>query len=109
MIRAVFRDGSILPLDDLPPEWHEGQSLEVRAMSAHDAVADTDDWINERGAFADYSGEMPPHVREELERRLAEFHALGPIEFETGEEEEIDNFLKQMDEIGRRQMEQLGE
>ena len=109
MIRAVYRDGAIQPLDAVPGDWHNGQELEVRALSMRDAAADADDWIYERSAFANYSGEMPSHVRQELERRLAAVHALGPMEFEPGEEEEIDKFLRQMDDIGRRQMEQLGE
>jgi hypothetical protein len=109
MIRAIYRDGTIHPMDEVPADWHDGKELEVRALPKRDAASDTDDWINERGAFANYEGEMPPHVREELKRRMAALHALGPMEFEPGEEEEIGKFLREMDEISRRQMEQLGE
>jgi len=109
MIRAVYRDGKIQPVDKVPPDWPEGQSLEIRPLAPFDVPTDTDDWINERGAYANYTGEMPQHVREELQRRIAAFEALGPVEYEPGEEEEINNFLRQMDDIGVRQMEQLGE
>jgi hypothetical protein len=107
MIRAIYRDGAIQPLDDMPSEWQEGQELEIRAMEPRDAAPDTDDWINERGAFANYSGEMPPHVRDELERRLNALHELGPMEFEPGEREEIDKALAEMDSLGRAEMQQL--
>lgn len=30
MIRAVYREGSIQPVDPLPSGWREGQELEVR-------------------------------------------------------------------------------
>jgi hypothetical protein len=29
MIRAIFRDGMIQPLDPLPPGWGEGQELQI--------------------------------------------------------------------------------
>src|SRR4051794_24263125 len=106
MIRAVYRDGKIQPLDELPQDWQDGEPLEIRPLGhplqTGDPLTDTDDWVNERGAFANYSGPMPPHVHQELERRLAEFHALGPMEFETGEREAMEDLWKEMDELGRK-------
>jgi hypothetical protein len=29
MIRAIYRDGAIQPLDELPSTWHDGQELVV--------------------------------------------------------------------------------
>ena len=107
MIRAVYRDGTIQPLDALPADWNNNQQLEVRAVLASNVSADTDDWINERGAYANYTGEMPEHIREELERRLAELHALGPMEYEPGEEEDIKHFWHEMDEAGREEMKRM--
>jgi predicted DNA-binding antitoxin AbrB/MazE fold protein len=107
MIRAVYRNGAIKPLDEVPPDWREGQELEIRTLPKRDAVSDTDDWINESGAFAGYTGEMPPHVREELNRRLAALHDLGPTEFEPGEREEIEKTLAEMDNLGRAEMQRL--
>jgi hypothetical protein len=109
MIRAVYHDGKIEPVEDLPAGWQEGQSLEIRAIGVRDAAADADDWINERGAFAHYEGQMPEHVRAELARRVAEFEALGPAEWEPGEQEKAERFLQQMDDLSRRKMQQLGE
>src|SRR5215212_7942246 len=103
MIRAVYRDGKIEPVDQLPGEWHDGEPLEIRplghSLQTGDATTDTDDWINERGAFANYTGEMPSHVRQELERRMAELDELGPMEFEPGEKEEIEQFWRDLDEV----------
>ena len=69
MIRAVYRDGKIQPMDELPGDWHEGEPLEIRPLGhphqTGDATIDTDDWINERGAFTSYTEEMPPHERQE--------------------------------------------
>lgn len=113
MIRAIYRDGKIEPVDELPGEWHNGEPLEIRPLGhplqTGDAVTDTDDWINERGAYANWTGPPPQHVLAELERRQEELHALGPMEFEPGEEEEIEKFLKDMDDKSRREMERLGE
>jgi hypothetical protein len=109
MIRAVYRNGTIEPVDEVPADWQEGAELEVRPLPKRDAVSDTDDWISERGAYANYTGEMPQHVRDELERRIAAFHALGPMELEPGEEEEMQRLWREMDELGRREMQRLFE
>ena len=34
MIRAVYRKGTIQPLDPLPADWQDGQELEVREPKA---------------------------------------------------------------------------
>jgi predicted DNA-binding antitoxin AbrB/MazE fold protein len=102
MIRAVYCNGAIKPLDELPPEWHEGLELEVRELHEAAKSSEFDEWLEGDGPMSDA-------VRVELDRRLAEFHALGPMEWEPGEEAEVQKFLDQMDEIGRRQMRQLGE
>jgi hypothetical protein len=111
MIRAIYRDGKIEPVDDLPGDWHNGEPLEIRPLGhplqTGDPVTDTDDWINERGAFANYTGEMPPHVRQELDRRLAELHALGPMEFEPGEREEMERLWKEMNDLGRQETKRM--
>jgi|tagenome__1003787_1003787.scaffolds.fasta_scaffold18683451_2 hypothetical protein len=111
MIRAVYRDGKIQPMDKLPVEWHDGEPLEIRALGCPletgNAATDTDDWIYERGAFANYTGEMPPHVREELERRFAALDELGPMEFEPGEKEEMERFWRDLDEVGRQDMKRI--
>jgi predicted DNA-binding antitoxin AbrB/MazE fold protein len=107
MIRAVYRDGVIQPLGSVPSDWPEGLTLEIHPVQPVNVESDTDNWINERGAYANYTGEMPQHVREELERRIAEFHALGPMEFEPGEREEMEKVWKEMDELGRRETKRM--
>ena len=102
MIRAVIRDGTILPVDELPPNWHEGKELEIRELNDTVKSSEFNEWLEGDGPMSDA-------IRAELERHLAEFHALGPMEWEPGEEAEIQKLLDQMDEIGRRQMQQLGE
>ena len=42
MLKAVLRQGVIVPVEPLPPEWEEGAALEVaKADAAH---ADIDAW-----------------------------------------------------------------
>ena len=107
MIRAVYGDGIIQPLGSDPSDWPNGLTGEIHPVQPFDVESDTDDWINERGAYANYTGEMPAHVRQELERRLADSHALGPMEFEPGEREEMEKVWKEMDELGRQEMKQM--
>jgi hypothetical protein len=42
MVKAVLRDGAIIPTEPLPPEWEEGTSLEVARSDA--APLDIDGW-----------------------------------------------------------------
>ena len=42
MLKAVLRQGVIVPLQPLPPEWGEGDPLEV--AKAHAPPADIDAW-----------------------------------------------------------------
>jgi hypothetical protein len=42
MLKAVLRQGVIVPLEPLPPEWEDGAALEV--AKAHAPPADVDAW-----------------------------------------------------------------
>ena len=42
MLKAVLRQGVIVPLEPLPPEWEEGATLEVAKADA--ALLDIDAW-----------------------------------------------------------------
>jgi hypothetical protein len=42
MLKAVLREGVIIPLEPLPPEWEEGAALEVAKATA--AQLDIDAW-----------------------------------------------------------------
>jgi hypothetical protein len=42
MLKAVLREGVIIPLEPLPPEWEEGTALEVAEVNA--TQLDIDAW-----------------------------------------------------------------
>jgi hypothetical protein len=44
MIRAVYRDGAIQPLDTVPAEWHEGDKLIVEQVETTPTAAEIDEW-----------------------------------------------------------------
>lgn len=83
MIRAVYRDGTIQPLEGIPRDWQDGDEL---AVEHAEKFLGPDDEISD------------------LEQRLAEFHALGPAGFEPGEREDIERFWKELDDLGRQEM-----
>jgi hypothetical protein len=44
MIRAVYRDGAIQPLDQVPPEWHEGDKLVVEQVETTPSAEEIEEW-----------------------------------------------------------------
>ena len=52
MIRAVYRDGKIQPLDDVPDEWHEGAKLVVEQEEATPTDEELEQWAAEVEAAA---------------------------------------------------------
>jgi predicted DNA-binding antitoxin AbrB/MazE fold protein len=72
MIRAVYRDGAIQPLDDVPAEWREGIKLEVRELEDDQTDAESDNWLAELNAAA---SKIPSYLHEELARALEEIEA----------------------------------
>jgi len=40
MIRAILKKGKLLPLDELPQHWHDGQELIVECCEPSDDPAD---------------------------------------------------------------------
>jgi hypothetical protein len=72
MIRAIVRDGMILPIDPMPTEWINGQQVIVE--DAHSTPAgDLDQWYRE--------------IKE-----------LGPAQYEPGEWETVQTILREADE-----------
>lgn len=77
MVRAVYRDGVIYPLDPIPPEWASGQELRVElmdpfALDEEEIIdpAEFDQWareVNEAAAQLD-----DPEHWAQFERNLAE-------------------------------------
>jgi hypothetical protein len=65
MVRAIFKDGLIQPIEDLPETWSEGQPLVIDAAEAPVAAEDIEAWSREIAAAAEKIPE------EEHERFLA--------------------------------------
>ena len=86
MIRAVYRNGKIEPLGGVPAEWEENEELTIemaeRFLGPDEPVSD-------------------------IEQRLADLHALGPMEFEPGEREEMERIWKEMDELGLQETKRM--
>ncbi|MBI2807316.1 MAG: hypothetical protein HYX68_20230 [Planctomycetes bacterium] len=43
MLKATLRKGAIVPLEPLPPDWHEGAALEIEKSA--DVQIDIDVWV----------------------------------------------------------------
>lgn len=43
MLKAVLRNGAIVPLDPVPPEWEEGATLEIEKVDG--TGKDLDAWL----------------------------------------------------------------
>jgi hypothetical protein len=83
MIRALVHKGRVKPQDPIPDEW-EGQIVKIVPLTPDDPIPD-------------------------LEERLAAFHALGPMEYDEGEQETIERLLKEQDKLSRAAMQKLAE
>ncbi len=72
MPRAVLRNGVILPVEPLPPEWEEGAELTVERQIMAEANGGsphaTDRWMDEVEALA---AQIIPDSDQELERAIA--------------------------------------
>ena len=47
MPKAVLKNGVILPLEPLPPEWADGRELSVESATEHDEEEGFDAWFHE--------------------------------------------------------------
>jgi hypothetical protein len=83
MIRAWVHEGQIEPQDPIPEEW-EGQSVKIVPLTPDDPQPD-------------------------LEERLARLKALGPMEFEPGEQELAARLLAEQDRLSRGALEGIGD
>ena len=54
MLKAVLRNGVIVPLEPLPPEWHDGQELNVEPApaAADEPDVDSDEYWRQLDALA---------------------------------------------------------
>jgi hypothetical protein len=72
MVRAVVSGGEIRPLDPLPSDWQEGQSLRVeKAEDGEPSVADID---RDFAVLASLCESSDPADEERLERALQKAH-----------------------------------
>jgi hypothetical protein len=51
----------------------------------------------------------PDQSMPDIQQRLAALHALGPMEYEPGERERIEQALASLDELSREQMQRLAD
>jgi hypothetical protein len=66
MLKAVVRQGAIVPLQPLPPEWEEGTTLEVARAEA--PPVDIDEWARSMNQLcADSSPEDEETMRRAIE------------------------------------------
>jgi len=68
MLKAVLQKGAIVPLEPLPPEWEEGDALEVAKANATNL--DIDAWAKSMKALcADSTPEDEAMMRDALEEQ----------------------------------------
>jgi len=95
ILTGVFKNGSIL-LDHPPPEWTEGERVTVRALPWNEVV----------GMTEEEQGDDP----ESIERWIAEFNAIPPLEMSAEEEAAMIAWRKKVKEYNleavRRQFEE---
>jgi hypothetical protein len=81
MVHAIIQQGRVEVQTPIPSDW-EGQTVKIVPLTPDDPLPD-------------------------LDIRLAQLHAMGPMEFEPGEREAIALALEEMDRLGRDQMRKL--
>jgi hypothetical protein len=75
MIRAVYRDGMIQPLDPLPEGWNEGQELQITESEPSDDPEEIERWWSELTDLMNQPHD--PEDMERLESALAEADRLA--------------------------------
>ena len=74
MIRAIIQEGTIRPIEPLPPEWTDGREVVVRVEEDEQSVD-----------------------LESLDQWYRDLQELGPARYAPGEREEIQAFLAEAD------------
>jgi len=83
MIQARIHHGRLEVQDPIPEEW-EGLMVKILPLTPDDPLPD-------------------------LEQRLSALHALGPMEFEPGEREQIASCLKDLDQLSKTALQGIGD
>lgn len=86
LIKAIYRNGLIYPAEPVPPDWSDGQAVIVET-----------EWAE------------PSDDPGEIDRWVAEWRAVGPLQYEPGEREHVQAVLAEADrqakDFVRRRME----
>jgi predicted DNA-binding antitoxin AbrB/MazE fold protein len=64
MIRAIYHNGVIRPLDSVPPEWNDGDEVMVERSKAAPTDVELDQWIAE-------VSDVAAHISDEDHARVA--------------------------------------
>jgi len=88
MIHAQVHKGRLKLLAPIPKSW-EGREVTIRPATEDELTPDDP---------------IP-----DLEEKLAALHALGPMQWEPGERERIEQELREMDRISREKLLRLPE
>lgn len=75
MIRAVYREGKIEPVERIPGDWLDGQELEIKQTGGQlsaDELADLDAWMVEVEAAA---AKIPDEDHDKFMAAIAEHRA----------------------------------
>jgi hypothetical protein len=81
VVHAIIHNGRVEPQESLPSSW-EGQAVKIEPLTPDDPVPD-------------------------LERWLAELHAMGPMERDHAERAQITDELREWDEVSESAMRRL--
>ena len=86
MIRAIFHNGTIRPLDEIPGHWLDGEELTVEQTGgklSSEELEEIDDWVAEmKAATAGISNEDHDQLMAALEEVERESKELGRREME---------------------------
>jgi hypothetical protein len=85
MIRAIYRDGAIQPLDEVPADWREGDELIVDQADEVPSAEELDAWVADVEAAV---AKIPDSDHDIMEAVLAQVEAESK-------------------ELGRRELERL--
>jgi hypothetical protein len=72
MLKAIVSQGEIRPLEPLPADWHEGQTLRVEKIDEEETPAEGID--RDFAVLATLCASSDPADEEQLERALEEAH-----------------------------------
>jgi hypothetical protein len=72
MIKAVLKNGSIQPLDPIPPDWFDGQELVVEESAAAPTERELREWDQELELLA---RQAPPDEHQRLLDAIAQHEA----------------------------------